>query len=394
MLVNKVSIQGDLPIGSLGYGLYGLSGAYGDKFEESEMIDIISFVYELGIRYFDTSNSYGNTEYILGKAVKPFRHNVAIASKVGLGEGNIVDLSRKAIISQCEESLKRLNTDYLDLYQIHYCDPNTPVEETIWALDLLKRQGKIRYYGIGHLPMDKTEEYLQKGHVHSILAEMSPVSTRRYKELSSLLKKYNFKIIAFSITGRGLLSGSIKMDTKFKEEDIRRIDPLFKRNKLYSAMRIQKKLETIGREYGLTSVQMAILWTLEKSGVFLGLTGATNKEHLLENIKALRFKLDEGSIKEIDQFIESEEKSFYEIILEEIKDILNRPSLNIEVEYEDIIYVLEHSIENMLIDYEEGVNLYRKVVGVKECEEKAIAKIDSIKDEIKTKIIAPACLKC
>lgn len=377
-------------ISTLGYGCYALSGAYGAKLEESEMISVLQYAYELGIRFYDTSSSYTNTEEVLGKAVKHFRNDITIASKVGLTDDNKTDLSKEFIKTSCESSLKKLETDYIDIYQVHFHDPNTPIAETIEALEALKKDGKIRFYGIGHLPIDKTEEYLKLGNISFVLAEMSPANTYRYKELHPLQTRYSFDIIAFSITGRGLLSGSINTSTKFANDDIRNIDPLFEKSKMISGIRISKKLKEIGDRYGKTSTQVAISWTIQNPGVIVGLTGPTTIKHLEENSLALNWSLDKENIEEIDCFIEKEEIELKKAICEDIQSILNSNlSSDIDQSYKDLIYIIEHCMENRLISYEDGVGKYREIMRAKNSNNSSQEKLNEIREELKLLVAFP-----
>lgn len=185
-----------LPLSKLGYGCYALGGAYGHKIEITRATELIHLAYDLGIRFFDTADQYG-TEAVLGKALGSLRPKVAIATKVGAKGG----LTRKNILASCEASLKRLQTDYIDLYQVHYDDPAVSVEEVVETLEFLKAMGKIRHYGIGHLPLDKTLQYLELGQPQTVLAEMNAASLDRYQELRPLQQEHDFAIIAFSVTG-------------------------------------------------------------------------------------------------------------------------------------------------------------------------------------------------
>lgn len=374
----------DLPISSLGYGCYALSGAYGARLEESEMIKVLQYAYELGIKFYDTASSYTNTEEMLGKAIKSFRQNIAIASKVGVTEKNKINLSREHIKASCESSLKKLKTDYLDIYQIHYHDPNTSVDEIIEILEVLKKEGKIRYYGVGHLPLDKTIEYIKLGNVSFVLTEMSPVNTYRYRELRLLQLKYDFEIIAFSITGRGILSGNINSSTQFAKYDIRSIDPLFKKSRLTTGIRIAEKLREIGSRYNKTSIQTAISWTIQNPGVIVGLTGPTKMKHLKENSLVLNWSLDKASIEEINRFIEQEENKLKKIMAEELNNILNSPlSSDYDQLYKDLIYVIEYCIESGLISYENGLNMYMMLETNESSGEKLLDRLNEIKKEIK-----------
>lgn len=375
------------PISPLGYGCYALSGAYGSRPEESEMVRILQYAYESGIKFFDTAGSYSDTEEILGRAVKSFRHDVVIASKVGITEDNRFSLSSEFIKSSCESSLRKLKTDYIDIYQVHYHDPDTSAEEAIEALESLKKEGKIRYYGIGHLPLDKTKEYLEIGNVSFVLAEMSLVNTSRYKELYPLREKYNFDIIAFSITGRGLLSGKISEKVEFGSNDIRSKDPLFRKSRLVSGINIAGKLTDIGKKYNMTPAQVAILWTIQNRGVITGLTGPVRTAHLEENCRVLNLSLDKDSINEINQFIEKEEDRMKKIIHEEICTILSTPfSADYEKAYKDLIYAIEHCVESQLIPYCYGVDIFKKIEEDRVSGNKSLYRLNEIRNELKAGI--------
>lgn len=360
----KKKILYNLPLSPLGMGCYGIGGAYGIK-DEYLMREILQLAYQLGVRYFDTADQYGNAEEILGQAVQPFRQKITIASKVGLGKNNQPDLSREHIISSCENSLMRLKTDYLDLYQVHYDDPDTPISETIATLELLKKEGKIRYYGIGHLPREVSKGYLAKGNISTIMAEMNAATTQRYRELHPLQSEYNFGIIPFSITGRGLLTGKIDQNTQFDAQDIRRHDPFFNRAKLQSGLRIVDKLKELGQECGKSPVQMAIGWVLAQEGVLTALTGPTKKDHLRENLKIMNWKMEESLITELNLFLEVEEKRLASRVNEEINTILSsKLDPNLEQAVADLIYVMENLAERGKLDSKEIISYYQKVMKI------------------------------
>ena len=309
-------------ISKIGYGCYGFSGAYGDKLSEIEMIDIIQEAYKLGINLFDTASSYGNTEELLGKAVKPFRKEVAIITKVGLRAGGVADLSKDSLIASCENSLRGLKTDYIDSLQVHYDDPKTSIEETVDTLEALKQQGKILSYGVGHLPIDRIKQYLKTGNISMVLAEVNALNLKRYTELRAVQKEYDLGITAFSITGRGLLTGKINSTTKFTKGDIRQIDPLFRRSKLDIGVKIASKLGDIGNRYGLSPVQVAINWTLQNPGVISALTGPTKIRHIQENVEACKIRIDDSCIEEINTYLDQQRQKLQECLYQDVVNIL------------------------------------------------------------------------
>lgn len=375
----------NLSISPVGYGCYALSGAYGGKLDEAEAVKVITHAYQCGVRFFDTADQYGDTEELLGKAVKSFRDQIMIATKVGMTEDLKPNLSKEHVIKSCEVSLKNLQTDYLDLYQVHFDDPKRSVAETLEALEQLKQAGKIRYYGVGHLPLERTLEYLEQGNVSTVLAEMSLVATSRYRELSFLQARYDFGIIAFSVTGRGLLTGKVDTNTEFLKGDIRRVDPLFKKSKFIFGLKVVDKLSEIGERYGRTPAQIAISWVLQQSGVVAALTGPTRIDHLVENLAVIKWELTKADLLEIEQFLMQEESVLENKIKQEIFEILNSPLHSyFHQAVDDLIYVLENSIERGLLPYQDGVSIYLKLLELKRNTDQSGKKLIEVQNVLKS----------
>lgn len=295
---------GGLTVSRIGYGCYGMSGVYGRRAPEVWR-RILQLALELGITYFDAAESYGPAEGILGRELGTDRSRVIIATKVSPGPDG-PDLSPQRVVSACEGSLQRLRTGWIDLYQVHFDDPHTPVESTVAALESLKEAGKIREYGIGHLPPDRTAEYLRLGRPVSVLCELSPVAPGALQKLLPLARRHGTAVVAFSCTGRGLLGGAIAADHTFEEGDLRRLDPLFSPDRLAGGLRIRDRLAGIGRPRGTTAVQVGISWVLAQEGVAAALTGPSNPDHLRENACAADRRLPPEVIEEIDRCIGEE----------------------------------------------------------------------------------------
>ncbi len=332
-----------LKISEIGIGTYSLSGVYGRK-DLEEFKRMIYRAYELGVNFFDTAEAYGNAEEILGETVKPFREEVYIATKVGVKSDVKPNLSRDYIKRACEESFRRLQTDYIDLYQVHFHDPTTPVEETVEALEKLVEEGKIRYYGVGHLPLDITEEYCRLGKPFSVLAEFSAVARESYEKLLPFYRRYGLGIIAFSTTGRGLLTGRFKEGQKFEQGDIRYLDPLFQRERFQYGLRIVGKFAELGKKYGKTPVQVAIAWVLSHEGVICALTGPSTVEHLEENVKASGWEIPKEDLRELDELFKGEDEWLRQKQKESIKQILSRPLQEPQKAFVDLIYVIETAV--------------------------------------------------
>ncbi len=360
----------DLDVSEVGMGCYALSGSYGSVNPENYK-SVLNHALDLGINLFDTAATYGDeAEKLLGEVVSPVREDVIISTKIGMGEDGKPSLSYEDVKNACENSLDRLSTDYIDIYLVHFDDPETSVEETINALDDLKKEGKIKHYGVSHLPTKRVEEYLKKGDVSFCLMELSAVSRKSRKELLPLCLKYGVKAIAFSVSGRGILSGKIDESTEFDPGDIRNMDPLFKRERFNSALRISEKLEEVGKKYEKTSTQVAINWVLSQDGIISALTGPSSKEHLEENVKSSGWNLKEEDLDEIETFLEQEDKKLEKKEPEIIDEILSNP-LPEEVErgISDLVYVMEIGTGRGMAKEKEIVPIFHELIGKKRKDE-------------------------
>ena len=346
-------------LSEIGVGCYGMSGAYGEK-DPQRFVDVVHRAYELGVTFFDTAAVYGPGEEILGRAVAPFRDDVWIATKVGGGADGKPDCSAGHVLASCDDSLRRLQTDVIDLYQIHFNDPDTPVEETVEALEALKSTGKIRHYGVGHLPLSRMETYFGTGDVFSSLVELSAVSRGARESTIPLCREHGVAVIAFSVTGRGLLTGKIGPEHVFEEGDIRSIDPLFQRERLASGLRVVERLRALGERYGKTPVQVAIAWVLGQPGVVCALTGPSTIPHLEENLGASGWDLPPSELEALERFLEEEEERVRREQLQSVRAIL-LGELSEERAFADLVYVVETLVERDLATEEEIMPAFQKL---------------------------------
>ncbi len=352
----------DLTLSAVGMGCYAAGGAYGsiDRGQARRAIDCAR---ALGVTFFDTAEAYGDTEALLGEALRAHRQRVVIATKVGVRQGTRPCLRADYITAACEDSLRALATSYIDLYQVHFDDPGTPVAETLAALEMLKASGKIRHYGVGHLPAERVAEYLATGDCFSVMMELSPVERDASRTLLPLCNDHGAGALAFSVTGRGVLSGRIHPDTQFAEDDIRRIDPLFQRERFSSALRIAAKLAELGAERGWTGVQTAIAWVLAQPGVICALTGATSVAHLEENLAAADLDLPGAVRAELDRHLAAEEKRRAGEQRAGIGAILAAPlAADASAAFTGLIYALETAIALGLATEAEIVPLFHELL--------------------------------
>lgn len=380
----KFRTHRNLSLSEIGLGCYGLSGAYGSKDVDSYN-RTIHRAYYLGVNFFDTAEGYGEAESFLGETVKSFRDKIHIATKVGVKEGFKPALSQEYIQTACENSLKALQTDYLDLYQIHFDDPTTPVEETLNALELLVRQGKIRYYGLGHLSVPRIEAYVEIGDPFSMLIELSAVARTALDDILPVCQAQDIGLIAFSVAGRGLLTGMINAETTFEANDIRTIDPLFQRERFSSGLSVEKKMSAIGKKYGKTSVQIAIAWVLTQPGVICALTGPSTIPHLEENLGGSGWKLSTGDYQDLEFFL-SEEMDHIQTAQRATVEQLMRLKITGEPQkgFTDLIYVVETAVELNLVSEDEIMPLFMELYGLKNSlDQDVLIELEQIRKRLK-----------
>jgi aryl-alcohol dehydrogenase-like predicted oxidoreductase len=334
---------GDWRLSRIGLGCYGLSGAYGpvdeDSFERT-----LRAAFNAGVNFFDTAEGYGDAEAFLGRVLAPIRDQVYIGTKLS-GEGGAPDLSAPAVREACHASLKRLKTDVIDLYQVHFDDPHTSVLETVSALDALVEAGLIRRYGVSHLPVERVGEYVAAGDLFSILMELSPVACGGIRTLLPICVMYDLAVIAFSVTGRGILSGRYPGDHVFEDGDIRRLDPLFKRERFTSAQGVRHYLADLGEKYTASAVQMGIAWVLAQPQVACALTGTSSPEHLAENMAAGEIDLEQEDLAALNQFLDDEEVQLAGEQRVTVQRILDAPLAgDPESAFNDLVYVMETAV--------------------------------------------------
>ncbi len=340
---------GPLTVSRVGYGCYGVGLGTSDNSPE-DWIRLIRRAHDRGVTFFDTADRYGPAEEVLGRAVEPFRAAVVIATKVGLTADGGRDASPARIRQACATSLRRLGTDWIDLYQIHFDDPVTPVADTVAALEELLAQGKIRTYGVGHLPPARVEEYARLGRPVSCLYELSPVARLARRDLVPLCQRHGLAGVAFSPTGRGLLTGAAGQTRRTAPGDIRALDPLFQREKLASGLRVRDRLAVIGCCLGRTAAQVAIAWTLAQPGTAAVLTGPSRADHLEENLGGVGWTLPPQILADLEEFLAAQDVYLRDEAVRAVRQILASPlPRERDAAFRDLVYALEAAVEYGLV---------------------------------------------
>ncbi len=318
----------DFKISAIVYGAWAIGGWMWGGTERKDAIDAIKVSYDLGVTSIDTAPAYGQglSEEIVGEAIKNIpRDKIQILTKYGLrwdtqqGEffftskgnnGEDVNMNRYSgkdgVIYECEKSLRRLNTDYIDLYQIHWNDPTTPIEETMEAVARLIEQGKVRYAGVCNYNVDQMKQAEKVLTLVSNQVPFSMVNRKIEDELVPHCIKNNKSILAYSPLQKGLLTGKIYPGYKFNEGDHRPNDKYFSEENINSINSFLAKIKYIAERKNISLAQVAIRWTIDRLGITTALVGARNAQQAEQNAKAIDVTL---SKEEID-FIN---KNLYEV---------------------------------------------------------------------------------
>ncbi|MFW0717454.1 aldo/keto reductase [Pedobacter sp. N23S346] len=305
----------ELCLGTMTFGGGGFWTAIGTLPQE-QVNGLVKQAVDGGINFIDTANVYseGLSEQMTGKAIKDLglnRYDLVLATKVcgKMGEGiNNIGLSRKQILQQADESLQRLETDYVDLYQIHAFDPLTPLEETLEALDILVKNGKVRYIGCSNLAAWQIMKALgisAQNHLSkfvSLQAYYTVAARDLEREIVPLLLDQKLGLMVWSPLAGGLLSGKYNRNTEFTEGRRAQFD--FPPIKLDKAFDIIDVMEVIANEKQVTVAQIALAWLLHQPAVTSVIVGANKPEQLADNMNAVNVQLTSDELQKLDEVSE------------------------------------------------------------------------------------------
>jgi methylglyoxal reductase len=306
---------------AVGLGTWAIGGWMWGGTDEAESISAIHASLDAGVTLIDTAPAYGmgRAEEIVGKALEGRREQAIIATKCGLvwhtdkgrhffdQDGKPVHryLGRDAIFHEIDESLKRLRTDYIDLYITHWQDPTTPVEETMDALKDLKKAGKIRAIGASNVDTGDLKAYIAAGGLDAIQERFSMIDRNIEADLLPLTTANGISTLSYSSLALGLLSGTIGADRVFSGDDQRKDNPRFSVANRQKVARFADALRPIAEAHGATIAQVVIAWTLAQPGVTFALCGARNQAQAKDNARAGTIGLSREETSTIDTAIAS-----------------------------------------------------------------------------------------
>ena len=285
------------------------------QLQQDEVDNLVKKSVDAGINFIDTANVYseGISEEMTGAAIRNLglhRDDLVIATKVRgkMGEGpNNSGLTRKHILKQVDDSLRRLGTDYIDLYQIHGFDPLTPWQETLWTLDDLVKVGKVRYIGCSNLAAWQLmkalafSDYTKVQRFASLQAYYTIAGRELERELIPLLKDQQLGLMVWSPLAGGLLSGKYTRQNQNGEEGSRRANFDFPPVNKERAFDIIEKLQPMAQEKNATVAQLALAWLLHQPAVTTIIIGAKKEEQLADNLKAVDITFTEEELKQLDE---------------------------------------------------------------------------------------------
>jgi aryl-alcohol dehydrogenase-like predicted oxidoreductase len=299
---------GGLDVSRLGLGTMGMSAFYtGANADDAQSIRAIQRALDLGVTLIDTAEAYGpyRNEELVGQAIAGRRDQVVLATKFGLisrrdGERRGLDSRPENVRIAAEGSLRRLGTDYIDLYYQHRVDPDIPIEDTVAAMAELVRAGKVNHIGLS----EASAATIRRAHaIHPVTAVQTEYSlwTRDAEdEILRLLRELGIGFVAYSPLGRGFLTGQIRSPDQFEPGDFRASNPRFAADNLAQNMRIVAEVEAVAAEADATPAQVALAWLLAQGNDIVPIPGTKRVSRLEENVGAASLVLSPDQLARLD----------------------------------------------------------------------------------------------
>lgn len=328
----KKRLLGKIVVSEIGMGCMGFSHGYGQVPDLNYSIEAIRQAYRFGCTFFDTAETYGqemfypgHNEELVGQAVEPFRKQIVLATKFHLGDidykADQTDLYQ-IIRDHLNASMKRLRTDYIDLYYLHRINENVPVEAVAKVMGRLIEEGLIKGWGLSQVSTETLKRAHEVTPVSAVQNIYSMVERDCEKEIFPYCLMNNIGVVPFSPIASGFLSGNVTADTKFEGDDVRKFVPQLSKENLAANQPILDILETYAKKKQATKAQISLAWMLHKYPNVVPIPGSKNQERILENLGACEVSLTEEEFNAIENalaktkiygnrgYVESEQRTF------------------------------------------------------------------------------------
>ena len=299
--------QSKLEVSALGFGCMGISFGYGQVSSREDGIAIIRAAFERGVTFFDTAEAYGpyTNEELVGEALAPVRDHVVIATKFGFkfedGKSAGLDSRPVHIREVADASLKRLQTDRIDLFYQHRVDPDVPIEDVAGTVKDLIREGKVRHFGLSEAGVQTIRRAHAVQPVTALQNEYSLWFREPEREVLPVLEELGIGFVPFSPLGKGFLTGKIDDKTTFEPSDFRNVVPRFSEENRKANLAFVEWLKTFAATKNATPAQVALAWLLAQRPWIAPIPGTTKRERLEENLGALTIQLTPDELREIDR---------------------------------------------------------------------------------------------
>ena len=294
----------------IGLGTWPFGGGMG-AMDDQTAIAITRAAIDNGINLIDTAQVYGESEERLGKALKDgYRDRCFLATKVWREQDN--DYSPAAIYAAMDESLRKLDVDYVDLYQIHHPDPSYPLDQTMEALDRLREQGKTRYIGVSNFWVEHMEEALTTTRLHTNQPRYNMLDRRIEAEVLPFCERNGIGIMAHSPLAKGLLTGRYRVGHKFPEDDERSRLSRFRGEPFAHYVKVADQLKQMAADKNLSLIQLAIGWLLRLSSVSCVLVGAKRPDQIHEHLGAAGVTFSDDELARIESILQDTPATLYD----------------------------------------------------------------------------------